>query len=368
MVKFLDLWEIPLPEFMDNQYGEFAILLLIWVIIGLLVVLVIRPIIRRLFAKTETDVDDRILKIIDVPVVVFIFFFGFIQSMRVLDNIPDWFREGLLSLYGVIVALFVVWIAYKVFKAVFMPVGLEYAKRTESQLDDALIPLIDKLGGLLIIVIGLFWVLSTLGINITVFIAGFGIVGIVIAFALQDTLSNFFAGIHIMLDRPFVQGDTLLIDGDYCRVEKIGLRSTWLYNRFDHDIVIFPNSKIANTKIINLTEPDQKFKVRVSVGVAYGSPIEKVEEIMLEALKAQPGVITDDPDREAFVRFQEFGDSALDFKVTGWIDDLFDQWLIAHNTRKYIERRFAEEGIQIPFPQRVIHVQEGGPPKRAFEA
>jgi small-conductance mechanosensitive channel len=363
MVKFLDLWEVPLPEFMDNQYGEFAILLLIWVIIGLLVVLVARPVIHRMFAKTETDVDDKILKIIDKPLVAFIFFFGSIQSMRVLDDIPDWVREGLFQVYGLVVALFAVYIAYKVFKAVFMPLGMEYSKTTETELDDALIPLVDKIGGLLIIVIGLFWVLSILGVNVTVFIAGFGIVGIVIAFAIQDTLANFFAGVHILMDRPFREGDTLLIDGDYCRVEKIGLRSTWLYNRFDHDIVIFPNNTIANSKIINLTEPDQKFKVRVSVGVAYGSPIEKVEEIMLEALNAQPGVITDNPNREAFVRFQEFGDSALDFKVIGWIDDLFDQWEIAHNARKYIDKRFAEEGIEIPFPQRVVHIQEGEPPE-----
>jgi small-conductance mechanosensitive channel len=174
---------------------------------------------------------------------------------------------------------------------------------------------------------------------------------------MQDTLANFFAGIHILTDRPFKVGDTILIDGDYCRVEKIGLRSTWLYNRFDHDIVIFPNKQIAADKIVNLTEPDQKFKVKAAVGVAYGSDLDLVQRIMIESIRKQPGVILDDPDREPFVRFQEFGDSSLNFKVTAWIHDIFDQWKIAHDTRLEINRRFEEEGIEIPFPQRVVHME-----------
>ena len=353
MVNFIG-FEIDLPPPFDEPWGQFLILLLIWVLIGLAVVVIVRPIIRRVFKGTKTDVDDQILKIIDVPVVVFIFFYGFIQSMQVLPDIPDWFMDNMLSIYGLVVSFFIVYIAYKIFKAVFMPLGVEYSKRTETDLDDMLIPLLDKLGGVLIIMVGLFWILSTVGVNVTVFIAGFGIAGLVIAFAMQDTLANFFAGIHIMLDRPFRVGDTILIDGDYCRVERIGLRSTWLYNTFDHDIVIFPNKTIAGSKIVNLTEPDQKFKVRVAVGVAYGSDIDKVQEIMIEALELQPGVITNDPDRKAFCRFQEFGDSSLDFKATCWIHDIFDQWKIAHNARLHIEKRFREEGIEVPFPQRVV--------------
>ena len=358
MVKFLDLVEVPLPEFMDNQWGEFFILLVIWVLIGLMVTLIVRPIVRRSFAKTETDVDDRILEIVDGPLVVFIFFYGSIQSMQVLDVIPGWFRESLLTLYGFVASLFVVYIVYKVFKAVFMPLGMEYAKKTESELDDVLVPLVDKFGGAIILIMGIFWILSTVGVNVTVFIAGFGIAGLVIAFALQDTLANFFSGVFLLMDRPFKKGDTILVDGDYCRVQKIGLRTTWLYNTFDHDIVIFPNRVLADSKITNLTEPDQKFKTRVSVGVAYGSDLDQVEQIMIDAIEAQPGVIIDDPDRKAFVRFQEFGDSSLDFKVTAWIHDIFDQWKIAHNTRRLIERRFNEEGIEIPFPQRVVHTVE----------
>ncbi len=356
MVDFLG-FDIPLPPPFDEPIGQFIILLLIWVIIGLTVLLVVRPFIRRAFRDTETDVDDRILKIIGGPVIAFIFFYGFIQSMQVFPDVPDWFMDALLRVYALVVSFLVVYIAYKVFKAVFMPLGMEYSKKTDTELDDVLIPLIDKLGGVLIIIFGLFWIASTQGVNVTVFIAGFGIVGLVIAFAMQDTLANFFAGIFILTDRPFKVGDTILIEGDYCRVEKIGLRTTWLYNRFDHDIVIFPNKEMAGNKIVNLTEPDNKFKAKVAVGVAYGTDLDKAMGIMVESIKKQPGVILDDPDREAFVRFQEFGDSSLNLKVTAWIHDIFDQWKIAHDTRLEINRRFEEEGIEIPFPQRVVHME-----------
>ncbi len=357
MVDFLG-YEIDLPPPLDEPWGQFVVLLLIWVLIGLAVLLIVRPVLRRAFKDTETEVDEKILKIIGGPVFGFIFFYGFIQSMQVFPNVPDWFMDGLMKVYALVVPFLVVYLAYKVFKAVFMPLGMEYSKRTETELDDVLIPLVDKIGGLLIIIFGLFWIASTQGVNVTVFIAGFGIIGLVIAFAMQDTLANFFSGIFLMTDRPFKVGDTILIDGDYCRVEKIGLRTTWLYNRFDHDIIIFPNNEMAGSKIVNLTEPDHKFKTKVAVGVAYGSDLDKVQEIMLQALKDQPGVILDDPDRAPFCRFQEFGDSSLNFKATAWISDLFDQWKIAHNARLEINRRFAEEEIEIPFPQRVIHMEK----------
>ena len=356
MVDFLG-FDIPLPPPFDEPWGQFVILLLIWIFVGLAVLLIVRPVLRKIFKDTETEVDEKILKIIGGPVIAFIFFYGFIQSMQVFPDMDDWFMDMLLRVYALVVPFLVVYIAYKVFKAVFMPLGMEYSKKTESELDDVLVPLMDKLGGVLILMFGMFWIASTQGVNVTVFIAGFGIVGLVIAFAMQDTMANFFAGIFLMTDRPFKVGDTILIDGDYCRVEKIGLRTTWLYNRFDHDIIIFPNNEMAGSKIVNLTEPDNRFKVKAAVGVAYGSDLDLVQKIMIESMSKQPGVILDDPDRAPFVRFQEFGDSSLNFKVTAWIHDIFDQWKIAHNTRLEINKRFEEEGIEIPFPQRVVHME-----------
>lgn len=356
MVRLFGLWDVPTPGYIDDQYWLFIYLLIIWLIIGLSVVLVVRPVVRRLTAKTETDVDDRILKIIDTPIVVFIFFYGFVQSLNVLESMPDWLHREILDVYTFVVAVFIIYIVYKVFKAVFMPLGMEYAKRSDTQLDDVLIPLLDKLGGVLIIVVGIFYLLSTLGINITVFLAGAGIIGIVLAFALQSTLGDFFSGIFLLLDRPFKVGD-VIEDGDsYLRVEHIGLRSTRFYNIFKHEVIIYPNHSVADMRLVNLSEPDKRYKIRITVNVAYGSPLDKVERIMLESVTVQKGV-SKDPDRAPTVRFEDFGENALKFTVYLWVDDIMDQWLIAHEARKMMDARFKAEGIEIPFPQRVVHIE-----------
>jgi len=365
------MWDVTLPAWMDNQYGHFGLLLVLWLVIGLLVVLVVRPVIKRLTSKTKSDIDDKILAIIDTPIVVFIFFYGFVRSLDVLTDMPQWFHDihdEVMTLYGLVVAVFVIYIAYKVFKAVFMPLGMEYAKKTDSELDDVLIPLLDKLGGVLIIVFGLFSILAMLGINITVFLAGAGIIGIVLAFALQTTLGNFFAGIHLMIDRPIKPGDVILIGDDYCRVERIGLRSTRFYDMFTHAIVIMPNNTVSEMKLINLSEPDKKLKATITVGVAHGSHLDKVEQLMAEAVRAQKGVIVDDPARAPVVRFEDFGESALKFTIYYWVLDFNDQWRIAHDARKHMDRAFKEAGIEIPFPQQVVHLVHDQPVGAAPDA
>jgi MscS family membrane protein len=350
-------WDVPVPDFMDNQWGYFAIWLLVWVIFGLLVVVVVRPIVHRIFKGTKTDLDDKILEIIDVPVVVFIFFYGFVWALGELKDIPDWLHRDIMQVYGLVVAVFVVYIVFKVFKAIFLPLGREYAKKTETTLDDLLLPVLEKIGIVIIFGFGTIYILRSIGLDVTVFLGGAAIIGLVLAFALQETLSDFFAGVFLLLDRPIKVGDLVLDGDDYLRVQKIGLRSVWFYNIFKHDLIIYPNHIVANMKLTNLSEPDKRFKINVSVGVAYGSPIEKVEKIMLEAISAQPGVLTEDADRLPFVRFGEFGDSALQFTVYGWVDDIMDQWRVKHDVRKHIDRRFREEGIEIPFPQRVVTVK-----------
>jgi MscS family membrane protein len=216
------------------------------------------------------------------------------------------------------------------------------------------IPAFDILGATVIAVVGLFWVATRMGVNVTVFVASLGVAGLVLAFAMQDTLSNFFSGLHLMFDRPFDIGDTLEIDGDFLEVLKIGFRSTRLYNIFAYEVVIMPNNMIANQKIINLTKPDTEYRARVDVGVAYGSPVQKVKEILLEATQVHPDIITDDIDKEPRIRFTDFGDSALQFRLLYSIRDVLEQWKVATAVREHIDRRFREEGITIPFPQRTV--------------
>ncbi len=144
-----------------------------------------------------------------------------------------------------------------------------------------------------------------------------------------------------------------LESGEYCRVENVGMRSTKLYNIRDHEMIILPNNSIANQKIKNLAEPDEKKRVAVNVGVAYGSDIERVKDILHEVLNEQDNVI----DEEGFkpvVRFSDFADSSLEFNLWFWIDDYLEQWTVTSEIRNRIDQEFREAEVTIPFPQRTV--------------
>jgi MscS family membrane protein len=359
MVKLFDTFEVDLPDYMNNQWAEFIILLAVWMLIGILVMLAIRAI-TRLAIKTETDVDEKVVRTISGPVLLLVFGYGFIQSLHVLDAVADWLVENVLYLYQVLVALIVVYLAYKVFRLVFVPMAAGISKKRKKDFDRTVYDLFESVGAVIILVFGFFYVLSVMGVNVTVFLAGAGVAGLVLAFAMQDTLSNYFSGLHLMLDKPFDLGDTIELNGEFMTILRIGMRSTRMYNIFDHEIEIVPNNLIANQMISNVTKPDTEYRVAVEVGVAYGSPVAKVKEILLEAVTSNDEVVIDDGDKRPRVNFIDFGDSALQFRVRFFVKDVLEQWRVQTAVREHIDRRFREEGITIPFPQRTLSIL---PPK-----
>jgi small-conductance mechanosensitive channel len=360
MVKLFDTFEVDLPDYLNNQWVEFLILLVMWLLIGLLVLLAIRLLTRLTLKTDSTDVDDKVVKTISGPVLLSIFGYGAIQSLKVLDVIPDSLIESMLYVYEALVAIMVVYLAYKIFRLVFIPMSEGISKRRNRDFNRTVFSLFESVGGVLVLVFGFFWVLTVIGMNVTVFLAGAGIAGLVIAFAMQDTLSHYFSGLHLMLDKPFDIGDTIEVDGDYLKVLRVGMRSTRLYNIFDHEIEIVPNNLLANRTISNVTAPDTEYRVSVEVGVAYGSPIDKVKEILLEAITSNDEVVIDDEDKRPRVSFTDFGDSALQFRTRFFVKDVLEQWSVKTAVREHIDRRFREEGITIPFPQTTLSML---PPK-----
>ena len=362
MVKLFDMFEVDLPDYLDNQWAEFLILLVVWMVIGLLVMLAIRMMTRLTLRTDKSDVDDKVVQVISGPVLLLVFGYGVIESLRVLDVVPFSFVENILYLYQLLVALVVVYLSYRIFRLVFVPMAAGISKKRKQKFDRAIFNLFESVGAVLILVFGFFLILTVIGMDITVFLAGAGIAGLVLAFAMQDTLSNYFSGLHLMLDKPFDIGDTIEVNGEFMEVIRIGMRSTRLYNIFDHEIDIVPNNILANQTISNVTEPDTEYRVAVEVGVAYGSPVEKVKEILLEAVTSNDEVVIDDGDKRPRINFTDFGDSALQFRVRFFVKDVLEQWRIMTAVREHIDRRFREEGITIPFPQRTLSIL---PPKES---
>lgn len=194
-----------------------------------------------------------------------------------------------------------------------------------------------------------------LGIPVSAVFASAGIAGFAVAMAAKDTLSNLFGGVTIFMDRPFRPGDYIVLDdNERGEVVQIGLRSTRIQTRDDIMITI-PNSIITNTKIVNQSSPMPMFRVRVKIGVAYGSDIRQVETILVEQVRSNP-LAAQYP--EPRVRFRKFGDSSLDFELLCWAKRPQDRGKLMHRLNTDIYNAFAGAGIEIPFPQRDVHLKQ----------
>jgi len=344
---------------LDNEWGVFILTIGVWVLIGASIFFVLDPVVKYFTKKTETEIDDQILSIVKGPVFYIIVFQGIVSSLDVLD-LPWVFINAVQQLYLLMLIVLLSWMAYKIFQDVLLIWGKSYAEKSDTTMDDVALPLFEKAGMIVIFMVATIAILNLFGVDPTMLVAGMGIMGLVIAFAAQDTLGNFISGMFLLTARPFKGGDLVLMEhGAYCRVEKIGMRSTKLYNTFDHDLIILPNSKIANEKVINLTEPDNKMKVKVTIGIDYKADIHRAKAIMLEVANAHKDVIQEE-DQSPFVRLVEFGDSSINLKLYTWVFHLDDQWRVGGELREEIFRIYCEEGIDIPFPQRVVHMQGYG--------
>ncbi|KPJ76379.1 MAG: hypothetical protein AMJ54_12000 [Deltaproteobacteria bacterium SG8_13] len=202
----------------------------------------------------------------------------------------------------------------------------------------------------LVLIFGLMIALSQLGISLGPLLAGLGVAGFIIGFALQDTLSNFASGIMILLYRPYDVGDLIDVGGVYGKVNKMSLVSTTI-STLDNQMIVVPNNKIWGDVIKNVTAQDKR-RVDMVFGIGYGDDITKAEAVLNDILQSHDKVL-DNP--EPVVRLHTLNDSSVDFIVRPWVK-IEDYWDVYWDVTKTVKLRFDEEGISIPFPQRDVHV------------
>ncbi len=201
-----------------------------------------------------------------------------------------------------------------------------------------------------IIVGGGVWALQIVGFNVSAFIAGLGVTGLVIGFALQDISKNFTSGALLMVQEPFSLGDYIQVAGYEGEVLDVQMRATELLSP-DGLRVLIPNSDVFTNTIINYTKTHRR-RVSLTVGVDYGSDLQKVTETALAAIRAVPGLL-DDPEPMLF--FHDFGDSSINFTVRYWFDTDESNFFEAQDVGvKAIKQAFEQAGINIPFPIRTV--------------
>jgi len=212
-----------------------------------------------------------------------------------------------------------------------------------------------------VLAIGGLVVLQTLGISIAPLLTALGVGGLAVALALQDTLANLFAGIHILASKTVQPGDYIrLSSGEEGYVVDINWRQTTV-RQLSNNLVIIPNGQLAGTNMTNYNRPEQELTILVQVGVAYDSDLEHVERVTSEVVADVMHDITGAlPDHEPAVRFHTFGDSRIGFTVILGVGEFSDQYRIKHEFIKRLHKRYRDEGIRIPAPARTVALQPGG--------
>ncbi len=236
--------------------------------------------------------------------------------------------------------------------------GLIRAQAQRSDLPS--VSIFVNLSKVLIFIIGFLIVLQTLGVSIAPILTALGVGGLAVALALQDTLSNLFAGVYIIATKLVVPGDYVQLDsGQEGYVSDVTWRNTTIRS-IENNMVIIPNAKLSSTILTNFNQPIKELSVRVQVGVHYDSDLDLVErvvkEVAAETMHAVPGAI---PTAEPLVRFHTFGDSSINLTAILKARDFISKYPVQHDFVKRLHKRFQQEKIEIPFPIRTVYMRGG---------
>ncbi len=225
-----------------------------------------------------------------------------------------------------------------------------------SGLDRALQYAIAQIVSNLVLIVGIFLVLENTGIHLGALTVFAGAVGVGVGFGLQNIVSNFISGLVILAERPITIGDRVEVAGIVGQVQQIRARSTLILTN-DNIAMIVPNTKFIDSPVTNWTHGDPRVRFRVPVGVAYGSDVNKVRDALIAAGRSDPHVL-EDPAPSVFLK--QFGESSIDFELVVWSAEM------SHRPSRFksdlnfaIEEKLREAGIEIPFPQRDLHIRSG---------
>ncbi len=307
---------------------------------------------RKFAGDTKTTLDDKLIEIFHKPIYYSILSvgLGFSISLFEISDLIRFILNGSLK-----TILVVIWGA-AIFKS-FIYVVSWYSNKSgmNTRNRKRLMPLFDNLGKMMIFISAVYFILLSWGINVTALVASAGMVSFILAFAAKDTLGNLFAGIFIMADSPYKEGDYINLDtGERGYVKSIGIRSTRIMTRDDIEITI-PNAVIANSKIINESGgPSEEERVRVDISVGYGTEIDQVRSILLEIANTNENVLKSPSPR---VRFRSFGDSGLMFQLLFWIEKPEMRGRVIDSVNESIYTRFNSNNIEIPYPHRTVYMK-----------
>ena len=310
-------------------------------------------ILGRWAKKSDTRIDDIVIQSLSAPSVYWCLAIGLYVGIAVSEMSQRYVFQITKAIHIIVIVSITIAVANLVGK-----IFTEYVRKSQLPIPTTGLAYGTVKG--VVLIIGFLIILSVLGISIAPLLTALGVGGLAVALALQDTLANFFSGIHILMEKSVRVGDFVRLEtGQEGYVDDITWRTTRV-RMLPNNMVVIPNSKLAQSIVTNYYLPEKRMSLLISIGVSYSSDPEKVERILVEEAKKAAGEIQGllaEP--EPFVRFiPGFGDSSLDFTLICQVAEFVDQYLAQHELRKRIFKRFNNEGIEIPFPHRTVYLRE----------
>lgn len=311
----------------------------------------------HLVSKTETTLDDEMIKAINGPLQVFVVALGVYMAFAALNDLPVIISSNLGMVLTVVLIYIAAYLVANIATALVNWYKNDIAPHTDSDLDDALMPFLNKAVGVIVFILATLMAISAMGIEITPLLATVGVGGIAVALAAQELLSNLFGAISILGDRPYKVGDRIQMDdglsGD---VTEIGLRSTRV-KTVDGRIIVIPNADISKSMIINYSQPDPKMRYDIKVGISYDSDVEKASKILLEIANGTEGVLKE-PVPKVYVN--DLGNFSVNLLMQVWMQDYKLNWEVPDRIYRETLKRFAAEKVDIPYPITSVIVDRPG--------
>ncbi|MGM5487701.1 MAG: mechanosensitive ion channel family protein [Nanobdellota archaeon] len=336
-----------------HPYIAAGIIVVSFFLFSKLIVIIIERIILRFTRKTKTKLDDKLVERTKHPISLILIVIGVRIGLQYPELAPVVLKVTSAITEAVIILLGT-WTVVRVVDVLILNWGKKWASKTDNSLDDQLVRFFHRASGIILFIVGFLLVLTNSGIQIGPLLASMGIGGLALAFAMQQTLGNFFGGISLILDRNIKIGDLIsLDDGTMGNIEDIGFRSTKVKN-FDQEIIIVPNGVLANAIFKNIALPSQDVRVVVPFSVAYGSDVKEVRDLVLKEIKKIKG-ISKEP--KPFVMFLEMAESSLNFKAFFYVDNYDFRYDALEEANERIYNLLNKHNIGIPFPQMDVHLK-----------
>ncbi|AKS40825.1 mechanosensitive ion channel family protein [Wenzhouxiangella marina] len=357
-----------LPEALTGAWNVLAtypiVLALVVFVVGLGLAVIGRSFVLhwggKLTARTRNGHDEKLLRIMANLTALIVGYVSLVAAVQVL-GLNERVEQIIIR---VLMSILILRMMVSAMRAAHVGLAILGQLRDRFRIvEERTLPLFDLVATIGIVGAAAYALLMVWKIDPTAWLASAGVVGIAVGFAARDTLANLFAGFFIIADAPYKLGDYIVLDsGDRGEITKVGIRSTRMLTRDDVEITV-PNSAMANAKVYNESGGKWvRFRIRLKVGVAYGSDVDEVVEL-LEGVAREHDNVCKDPDPR--VRMRGFGDSSLDFELLCWVNHPSERGLVTHELYMDIYKALGRAGIEIPFPQRDVWMREA--PQSASE-